>query len=460
MTDAKKTIMVVDDQAELRKSIVRILKVAGYDTIEATNGKIALHLLGTEKVDLIVSDIRMPEMHGIELLHNVRRKYGLPFVMMTGFSEIIETTEAYEIGVDGFLLKPFQQSSLLSTIQDAFKSREKNEKPKSEASTSAAILSDQYCGIPVDEFVSGREIKFPIFLRLSGEKVVCIAHCGEDLPASKIESLKAKGIKFLYLQREDFKKYVLFTAKLSEAVLSGREIELSRKARFLRHCSEMILEYGFQQHVDKEIFDLARKNVEQSLSLLTDDKSLFELLESLTSHSTPTYAHSVGVALVASLMAKTMGWESSLLLFRVVAGGIFHDIGKKDIDQKLLSKTRSEMSTNEVRIIETHPRAGADMLSAVQGIPDEIVQVVAQHHELCDGSGYPNGLGSSRIQPVAKVIAVADEFCKWYKGAPGYGNGCTPARSISEMENKNSSPGSSSVKWEALPALKKVFVKS
>ncbi len=455
--DKKLTILVVDDQAELRKSIIRILKIAGYNTIEAPDGKVALHLLGTEKIDLLISDIRMPEMHGIELLHSVRRTYGLPFIMMTGFSEIIETTEAYEIGVDGFLLKPFKQPDLLTAIQDAFESRRR--KQAKAKNIESSVISDQYCGIPVDEFVSGREIKFPIFLRLSEEKFVRIAFCGEDLPASKIDGLKAKGIKFLYLERGDFKTYVSFTSKLSEAILAGKEIESSKKAKFLKHCSEMILEFGFQQYVDKDIFDLARTNVEQSLSILTDDKLLLSLLETLTAHSTPTYAHSMAVALVASLTAKAMGWESSPLFFRVVSGGIFHDIGKKDLDQAILIKARPQMTSEEITLWETHPQLGAELLSAIEGLPAEIAQIVAHHHELCDGSGYPTGLGSSRIHPVAKVIATADEFCKWYRGGPGYGDGRSPAMAIGEMEKKNSVQGSSSVKWEALTALKKVFVK-
>lgn len=452
----KKVILVVDDQEELRKSIARILKIAGYATLEASSGKAALQILAMEHVDLVISDIRMPEMNGIELLHNVKRAYKAPFVMMTGFSEIIETTEAYEIGADGFLMKPFQQADLLKTLQEAFESRRRKEEA-AKSPDAGITLSQRYCAIPVTEFVTGREIRFPIYLRLSDEKFVRIAFCGEDLPSGKIETLKQKGVFFLYLERNDFRSYVAFTSKLSQSIVAGKEIETTRKARFLRHCSEVILEYGFQQHVDQDIFNFAKANIEQSLSILSDEPQILNLLETLTSHSTALYSHSIAVALVSSLSAKAMGWESSPMFFRLVAAAVFHDIGKRDLDPELLKKPLHAMTPEEKTLYEAHPQKGAELLAAVEGMPTEIPQIVAHHHEQCDGAGFPAGLGTSKIHPVAKVISAADEFCKWFRGAPGYGEGCPPERAIAEMERRNRADGNLSVKWDALPAIKKVF---
>ena len=153
---SKKSILIVDDDEYFRRSVVRIAKVAKYHTIEASNGKEAVNLLGTEKIDLIISDIRMPQMHGIELFHHVQRHYkNIPFIIMTGFSEIIETAEAYELGVHDFLTKPFTQEVLLEGIKNALNIKDENEN-----------MDEQYSPIEVEHFIRGTMCKFPIFLNL------------------------------------------------------------------------------------------------------------------------------------------------------------------------------------------------------------------------------------------------------------------------------------------------------
>src|SRR5688572_15281618 len=107
------TILIVEDDEGLRKSIARTLQSKGWTTLEASNGQEAQSLFGTEKIDVILSDIKMPKMHGIELLHFVRKTSSIPFILMTGFSDIIEASEAIRIGADDFLPKPFKQAELL-----------------------------------------------------------------------------------------------------------------------------------------------------------------------------------------------------------------------------------------------------------------------------------------------------------------------------------------------------------
>lgn len=455
MQAKKLKILIVDDQAEMRSSVGRILRFEGYLPLEAPDGKSALEILSTQDIDVVLSDLRMPEMDGIELLHRLRQFSSKPFVLMTGFAEIAESAEAYEMGIDGFLLKPFQKSALLQSLRDAIAARDADASAENEANR--APLNDKFCGVPVSEFIGGREIRFPIFLKLSDAKYVRIAYTGEDLSSEKIRSLQAKGISFFYLQRDDFKQYVSFTSQVSNLIVSSPQIALTKKAAFLRHNSEVILELGFQQHLDREVFDMARLNVEQSLSLLSDSESLLDLLNSLTAHAQPLYSHSMGVALVACLVSRALGWESSPLFFRVVSGAILHDLGQKDFPPELQNKPAGERTTEETRQWREHPRIAADLLSKIEGLPEEVAQIALHHHELSDGSGFPSGLTGSKIHPVAKVISLADEFFHWYRGGPGYGNGLPPAEVIEKLESSNRVPGSLAARWDFLPALKKAF---
>ncbi len=76
----------------------------------------------------------------------------------------------------------------------------------------------------------------------------------------------------------------------------------------------------------------------------------------------------------------------------------------------LRDRDPSTMSESDLAKYREHCRLGADMLGAVSDINQQVIQIVFQHHERINGSGYPNGLNGLRIYPLAKVVALADDF--------------------------------------------------
>ena len=116
------TIFVVEDNAGLRKSIERLLVSEGHSVTGFSNGRLALQRLREEKVDIVVSDLFMPEMDGLELLMNLQR-LALPrphVIAMSGGSERFEMSalnDAKVLGADAVLQKPFSNKDLLEAIE-------------------------------------------------------------------------------------------------------------------------------------------------------------------------------------------------------------------------------------------------------------------------------------------------------------------------------------------------------
>ncbi|MBK5965240.1 two-component system response regulator [Thiocystis minor] len=114
-----KTIMVVDDSASLRNVVGIALKGAGYDVIEAADGKDALAKLTGQKVHLIVSDVNMPNMDGITLVRELKKlpNYKFtPIMMLTTESQPEKKQAARDAGAKAWLLKPFQPPTLLDAV--------------------------------------------------------------------------------------------------------------------------------------------------------------------------------------------------------------------------------------------------------------------------------------------------------------------------------------------------------
>ncbi len=114
-----KTIMVVDDSSSIRQVVSIALKGAGYEVIEACDGKDALSKLTGQKIHLIVSDVNMPNLDGIGLVKEVKQhpQYKFtPIMMLTTESGESKKEEGKSAGAKGWLVKPFQPNALLAAV--------------------------------------------------------------------------------------------------------------------------------------------------------------------------------------------------------------------------------------------------------------------------------------------------------------------------------------------------------
>ncbi len=119
-----KTIMTVDDAATMRKLIAFTLKGAGHSVIEAEDGPTAIRLLGANAVDLIISDVNMPHMTGVELTRRVRQMPAYkttPILIVTTESEAGIKSQAKTAGATGWIVKPFNPQQLVDVVNKVFK---------------------------------------------------------------------------------------------------------------------------------------------------------------------------------------------------------------------------------------------------------------------------------------------------------------------------------------------------
>lgn len=113
-------ILLVDDSTTVRKLLIRILKPAGFDILEAGDGIQALEVMAQEHVDLVVADLNMPHMDGIELVKMIRKQpehADLPIVMLTTESDSEHRRKGLEAGANVYLVKPAPSHMILYKIQ-------------------------------------------------------------------------------------------------------------------------------------------------------------------------------------------------------------------------------------------------------------------------------------------------------------------------------------------------------
>ena len=109
-------ILVVEDDDFFREAISGLLENIGYRITSARDGQVAKEKMIEEHFDIVLTDIQMPRMTGVELMLWSKEHRPTPFIIMTGFSTLIENQSAHELGAQEFLRKPFKNNDLLRAI--------------------------------------------------------------------------------------------------------------------------------------------------------------------------------------------------------------------------------------------------------------------------------------------------------------------------------------------------------
>ena len=115
-----KSVLVIDDNLEIRENTAEILDLAGYKIFTAENGKRGVEIALKEKPDVIVCDIMMPELDGYGVLHLIRKNEEtehIPFVFLTAKTERSDFRKGMEMGADDYITKPFEDIELLNAIE-------------------------------------------------------------------------------------------------------------------------------------------------------------------------------------------------------------------------------------------------------------------------------------------------------------------------------------------------------
>lgn len=117
MTVRQRRILVAEDQAALRASISRNLRARGFEVIEAANGMEALALWDSEQPQLLILDVMMPRMDGLEVCRRVREHSIVPIIVLTAIDSESDRVAAFDIGADDYLCKPFSVEELLARVR-------------------------------------------------------------------------------------------------------------------------------------------------------------------------------------------------------------------------------------------------------------------------------------------------------------------------------------------------------
>lgn len=310
---SRRSVLIVEDDNVLRNNLKKTLESMKWTVRNAANGAAAKKELEANSTafDLIISDVRMPELDGISLLRFVRaRKNQTKFILMTGFSEVVEAKVAYGMGADEFISKPFRLQTLNDAINSCFKSKQV-EKPTVTMSEPETIEPKRFCQIPVKDFITASRLQTDIYIRLGESKYVKIAHAGDAVPIDRLKVYMEKEIDTFYVLPEDMRKIVGLSLKVSKIAKENSQLSRDKRLKLFKQTATLVTQNCYFEGLDRQMLKAASETIDSTLSLITQDEDLLNLLSMLNDDNPSIYAHSVAVAAYSCMMGKKLGMESA-----------------------------------------------------------------------------------------------------------------------------------------------------
>ena len=116
-TDSKQKILVVEDEASIRRILETRLKMAGYNVVTAEDGEEAVELFNKTNPDIVILDVMMPKMDGYGVTREIRRVSDIPIIILTALGDVSERITGLELGADDYVIKPFSPKELEARVK-------------------------------------------------------------------------------------------------------------------------------------------------------------------------------------------------------------------------------------------------------------------------------------------------------------------------------------------------------
>ncbi len=433
----KYTILVVDDEFSVRDILSDVLEGEGYSIKTAEDGIEALHIIRREPPDLVITDMRMPRMGGMELLYQINNlRVKIITIMMTGFATVETAVEAIKKGAYDYIMKPFQFSDLLRVIEHAVE-KQKLIKENLELKETMALYDISMAissNLQLDSVLS----MFVDVLFKEGE-ADAVGFCVLDTSIDdyKFRLVKAKDIGTSNRVNDiiEWRKLLSFIDGKEGMIFSGKELKkLDKLIKDLSDIESVLLlpmkikekTMGFVAQFSFTKGFVFTEGVKKSLMILVNNVSvaienarLYDDIVNILGDTVKSFAktldakdkyasgHSERVTRYALVIAKEMNLPQDEI-DRLAQAGILHDIGKIGISEIVLNKN-GKLDSKESEEMRSHPVIGRDILAPISQFQD-IAEIVYYHHERYNGEGYPEGLVGEDIPLLSRIIAVADTF--------------------------------------------------
>ncbi len=241
-----------------------------------------------------------------------------------------------------------------------------------------------------------------------GPRPVLYAMKGGDL--RKVTARAQRGMSFLVREIDSDLLRGALAAALPKVMANQRISPIERSKTAYSIAAKVLMPVFTRENpLDHDGLLLTHQAIDGiTMNLIEDEEMVWAMVATMQKH-TATHTHAINTAVYGIVLARFMHFGSADSIRDVARGGLLHDIGKNRVPRVTLDKPAA-LDASEWQVMRTHVKAGHDMIVRALGYPPPYAHIIAEHHERCDGSGYPAGRQAAGIAQDAQLVAIVDAF--------------------------------------------------
>lgn len=444
-------ILVVDDERVIREILAEFLSLEGFTVHTVEDGEKALTELRLRPYDLVITDLKMPKISGLQLLEKIEaERLGVLTVLMTGFGTVETAIEAMKKGAYDYLLKPFKVEEVIHVVNRAlYRQRLQAENirlrealtiykvseaialshdidhildvvlraalDEAKADVATLHLRDPRSGAYEErvKIVAADDAPklglpspaFGVITEQFAQGVPVVAHGGKASRFFTEHQMVAELSSFIAVPLQVRGSMVgvlnVFSFTPTKKFDEGHRKMLSVLASRAASAIDNARLYGELRTTND---DLVRANL--SLEEMFQ-QTVAGFAQALEESDMYTRGHSERVAVYSEIIARGLTLPDAEVR-RIVQAGVMHDVGKIGVRYDMLNKP-GKLTPEEVAVFRQHPEKGKRILDPVPCL-HPLIDGCWCHHEWFDGGGYPRQLAGDRIPLVGRVVAIADAY--------------------------------------------------
>jgi PAS domain S-box-containing protein len=383
-------ILIVEDESLVARDVENMAASLGYEVCgTAPTADAAIQMAGQCRPDLILMDVIIKgTMDGIEAAERIWESLHIPVIYVTAYADETTLKRARLTEAFGYILKPFDERELKIAVEMAFYKSRMGMKLREREEWLSALLTSIGEGVIATDKYGRITFMNPLAEKLTGFKQDEALRRPVDQIFRKVEARDGDESETFLCAKDGTR----FPIEETDAPLSDSQRNSSGHVLVFR-------DIGARRQAERELKESWEK-LHQAL-----EGTIQAMAVTIEIRDPFTAGHQRRVSKLSCAIAAEMKLPDKLIEGLRVAGDI-HDIGKIYVPAEILSKP-GRITAIEYGIIKTHPQVGFDILKTIK-FPWPVAQIVLQHHERLDGSGYPLGLTGNQILQEAKILTVAD----------------------------------------------------
>lgn len=231
---------------------------------------------------------------------------------------------------------------------------------------------------------------------------------GGDL--RKVVSRAQRGMSFLVREIDSDLLRGALAASLPRVMASCRVTPIERSKTAYSIAAKVLAPIFAREHtLDHDSLLLTHQAIDAITSRLVEDAEMVWAMVATMQKHMASHTHAINTAVYGIVLARFIHFGTADEIRDVARGSLLHDIGKNRIPPGILDKPES-LDASEWQVMRGHARSGQDMIVRALGYAPAYAHIVGEHHERCDGSGYPTGRLGSEIALDSQLVSIVDAF--------------------------------------------------